>query len=146
MNFVFPEYTLKTEQREAETFVWDGLRKKWLLLTPEEYVRQQLVHYLIDQKQVSPALMGIEKEIMYNGQRKRLDLVVFDQEAHPLVLCECKAPEVPLSQQTLHQIARYNQSLQASHLLITNGWSWLFFSRSADTGQYHHNPSGWLDG
>ncbi len=142
MNFTFPQYTLKTEERDHQTFVWDDIRKKWLLLTAEEYVRQQLVLYMIHEKGISPTLIGIEKEIRYHKLRKRLDVLVFDTNGQPLILCECKAPKVSLSQDTLQQVSRYNVSLQAKHLLITNGISLLFFSRNK-AGKYCIQKSGW---
>lgn len=142
MNFTLPQYPLKTEIREEQNYVWDNIRKKWLLLTPEEYVRQQLIQYFIQDKNISSSLIGIEKEIRYHKLRKRLDVLVFDSNGKPFILCECKAPEVKLSQETLYQVARYNVSLNAPHLLITNGGSLLFFSIN-EKGSYELRKNGW---
>ncbi|MEZ4771742.1 MAG: type I restriction enzyme HsdR N-terminal domain-containing protein [Bacteroidia bacterium] len=142
MNLVFPLYNLKTEIREGQEFVWDIIRKKWIVLQKEEYIRQLLVHYMIEVKGISRVLISLEKEIQYNELRKRFDVVVFDKEGKPLILCEVKAPEVPLTQDTLHQIARYNVVIQAPHLLITNGLNLLFFSQAED-GKYVQNKD-WL--
>jgi len=135
---------LRMEEQEGQTCVWDMIRKKWLVMLPEEEVRQRMIHHLVNVQQVSPALIGVEKEIRYNELRKRFDAVVFDRQARPFILCECKAPQVPLSQQTLRQIARYNKTLKAPHLLLTNGSGWIFFSRKPD-GTYAFQPTGWYE-
>ncbi len=139
----FPPYELKRSKDEkGQSLLWDPIRKRWFLEQPEEVVRQLLIAHLLEAHQVSRALIGVEKEITYHRQKKRLDVVVFDSEANPLVLCECKAPQVPLSHKTLQQLARYNYSLQAPHLLITNGLQLLFFSQDS-SGNYQHMPDGW---
>ncbi|RMG23215.1 MAG: type I restriction enzyme HsdR N-terminal domain-containing protein [Bacteroidetes bacterium] len=142
MQFAFPPYPLRRQQRDGKQYVWDVLRKKWLVLSPEEFVRQQLVHYLLHEKGVSAALIAIEKEIRFHRLKKRLDVLVFDAEGKPFILCECKAPEVKLGQNTLHQIARYNVGLQAPHLLITNGLELWFFSKN-EAEQYELQAGGW---
>lgn len=144
MEMAFPQYPLTIEQREGQSCVWDIIRKKWVALQPEESVRQALLHYLIRDRNVSPGRVGVEREILYNHMRRRFDLVVFDAQGKPFILCECKAPEVPISQDTLHQIARYNVSIRAPHLLLTNGLSLLFFSQM-DDGKYHFQSSGWYE-
>lgn len=141
MAFIFPTHELRIKTEEDQEWVWDPLRKKWLVFTPEEEVRQQLVEHLLIDRKIKPALIGIEKEIAYNQLRKRLDVVIYDSEANPWLLCECKAPSVKLSQETLHQIARYNAVLRAPHLLLTNGLNWLLFS--LEKGKYVHKPAGW---
>lgn len=142
MNLIFPLFDLKTEIREDQEFVWDIIRKKWIVLQKEEYVRQLLVHFLIENKGISRALISVEKEIRYNELRKRFDVVVFDTNGNPLILCEVKAPEITLTQDTLHQIARYNVVIQAPHLLITNGLNLLFFSQTQE-GKYIQNKT-WM--
>lgn len=142
MNFTLPQYPLKIEEREGIDYVWDHIRKKWLQLTPEEYVRQQLIEFLIREKNIAPSLIGIEKGLRYNKMAKRLDVLVFDQEGKPFILCECKAPSVKLSQETLYQVARYNVTLNAPHIVITNGASFLFFSRG-EKGNYEFKENAW---
>lgn len=122
--------------------MWDPIRKKWFVLQPEEYVRQQLIQYMIEHKGISASLIGVEKAVDYRGMAKRFDLVVFDRAGKALILIECKAPAVALSEDTLHQIARYNVSIGAPHLLLTNGVSLLFFSRD-ENGKYQFQPEGW---
>lgn len=137
-------YPLRVETREEALWVWDMIRKKWVRLTPEEHVRQQTIHFMVKEKEVSPGLIGVEKGIAYHEMEKRFDLVVFDRTAQPFILCECKAPSVALSEETLRQAARYNMTLQAPHILITNGANWLFFSLDPK-GTYQHQPSGWWE-
>ena len=143
-KLIFPAYSLKTESRNGQDFVWDEIRRKWIVLQKEEYVRQLLVHFMIKEKKVSRSLISIEKEIRYKNLRKRFDLVVFDQMGKPFILCEVKAPDVPLTQDTLNQIARYNVNIHAPHLLLTNGCQLLFFSLSQE-GKYLLKKTGWLD-
>jgi len=130
MQFAFPIKQLRIQRSQSQLKVWDILRRKWFILTNEEFVRQQLLHYLIDHKKISPALISVERGISYNKRQKRFDLVVFDSEGMPSILCECKAPEVPLKQETIYQIIRYNAVLAAPHLLLTNGHELWFFSRN----------------
>jgi hypothetical protein len=91
------------------------------VLTPEEWVRQHVVFYLVGEKGYLPGLIGVEKTIKVNQRNKRFDLVCFDNDAKPLLIVECKAPEVPISQATLEQALRYNSEVQAKYLMLTNG-------------------------
>jgi hypothetical protein len=116
-----PYYPIPTRQTDALNYLWDVLRKKWVVETPEEGVRQRLVHYLLQEKKISPALIGIEKMIQVYTRKKRFDLVVFDKEGKPFLLCECKRPEIALSQETLTQAGEYNLVLGAPFLVLTNG-------------------------
>ena len=142
--FAFPQYTLRYRQHQGQGQVWDDLRKKWLVLTGEEYVRQQLVQFILQEKKIGKGRVGIEREIHYHQLRKRFDMIIFDQEANPFILIECKAPNVKLSEQTLHRIARYNQVFQAPHLLLTNGPTLWFFSRNEE-GKYDYQEKGWYE-
>ena len=135
-------HQLETEEREGKVWVKDIVRKKWLIMTPEEEVRQQLVHLLIYEKKIAPGRIGVEKGIRYQQMEKRIDVLVFDKQAKPWLLCECKAPSVSLKADTLNQIARYNHSLNAPHLLITNGVQWLCFSVDS-SGTYQYVAEGW---
>jgi len=144
LHMALPKYPLKIQTVDEQKQVWDFLRKKWLVLTPEEEVRQCLLHYLVEEKQVSPALISIEREISYYKLRKRFDVVVFDSDGKPFIVCECKAPAVKLSQEVLYQIARYNATLKAPHLLLTNGKGLLFFSAN-EKGGYDFREDGWYE-
>ena len=135
MELVFPSYSLKVENRDGVLQVWDIIRRKWIILQKEEYIRQQLIQHMILGKEISKGRISVEKEIRYQKLRRRFDIVVFDSAGKPFILCEIKSPEVPLSQDTLNQISQYNSVIQAPHLLITNGLELLFFSLDEE-GKY----------
>ena len=135
MKLIFPDYPVQIESRDGKPHIWGIIRKKWLVLQKEEYIRQLLIHYLVEERKLSMARISVEKEIRYLGMRRRFDLVVYDKYGTPWMLCECKAPDIPISQATLHQIARYNMSLQAPYLLVTNGEGLWIFGKNED-GKY----------
>ena len=141
MKLLFPTQHVKIERREGQDYIWGIVRKKWYVLQPEELVRQAMLDWMVREKGVSAALISVEKGIKYLKLQKRFDVVVYDNEGKAFILCECKAPDVPLSQDTLNQIARYNVSIQAPHLLLTNGRELLFFSLL--DGKYVHKKEGW---
>jgi hypothetical protein len=117
----FPPFETKLILENGRTKIWDNLRKKYLVLTPEEWVRQHLVNYMINEKQYPAQLIGLEKSLTYNHRKKRCDLIVFNKEAKPLLLAECKAPSVEITQETFFQIATYNKIFEAKYFLLTNG-------------------------
>lgn len=92
-----------------------------MVLTPEEWVRQHVVHYLHVDKQYPLSLINVEKQIILNGLKKRYDIVVFNSDGSIHILVECKAPHIRITQETFDQIARYNFNLNATHLMVTNG-------------------------
>ena len=102
-------------------WVWDIVRKKWIQLTPEEYVRQALIHYFVEHMDYPIGLMAVEKQIKYAGLNKRYDLILFNRAQEPWMLVECKAPEVTISQQTLHQLLQYHSQLPCPYWLMSNG-------------------------
>ncbi len=115
--------------------VWDALRKQWLKLTPEEWVRQHLIHWL--QKQgVTPQQIIQEYPVSLNGQPQRADVVVVDCQGQPLLVAECKSAEVRLSQETLAQAVRYNSILRARYLMLTNGLNHYLYALDPQSGQY----------
>jgi len=117
----FPLLNIQLRQKEGVQQVWDAVRKKWFVLTPEEWVRQHLIHYLNTEKGFSLNLMAVEKNVKVNGMNRRYDLVVHDNSGKPLLLAECKAPDIKLAQSTFEQAARYNMTMRVPYLLITNG-------------------------
>jgi len=119
LNFPLSSHRMRREGDIPRIF--DPIRKKWLLLTPEEWVRQHLIHYLRDEKKCPVALMAIETSLQMNGMTRRSDVVIFDRAKTPLLLAECKAPLVKLSQSAFDQAARYNMTLKVPYLLVTNG-------------------------
>ena len=116
-----PQAELRLVRKGEGIQVWCMLRKKFLMLTPEEWVRQHLIHFLIHHQGYPQGRMASEYAISYNGLSKRCDLVVFDAQGKPKIILECKAPEVQLSQKTMFQIAQYNKVLQVERLIISNG-------------------------
>lgn len=119
LNFPVLQSQLRHKNNVAE--VWDIVRKKWILLTPEEWVRQHLIQYLHTKKGFSLGLMAVEKSIQLNGMKRRYDLVLYNQQSQPVLLAECKAPEIRITQQVFDQAARYNLVMKVPYLLITNG-------------------------
>jgi predicted type IV restriction endonuclease len=117
----FPEYEIKIKEEAGKTFVFDPVRKRYVALTPEEWVRQHAIRYLTLEKGVPLTLMKVESEIELFNTRKRFDIAVFDRNGRALMVVECKAPSVLITQDVLDQAVRYNMSLQVEYLLLTNG-------------------------
>ncbi|WP_438972087.1 type I restriction enzyme HsdR N-terminal domain-containing protein [Polaribacter sp.] len=116
-----PDFNFKIKNSENKMLIFDNLRKKYLVLTPEEWVRQHFVHYLISEKKYPISLIAIEKQLTLNTRKKRTDILVFNQLGTPELIVECKAPSVKITQDTFDQIARYNLKLNANYLIVTNG-------------------------
>ncbi|MEI7422043.1 MAG: type I restriction enzyme HsdR N-terminal domain-containing protein [Prolixibacteraceae bacterium] len=123
MQLNLPTYTFRTAQKEGRRLIFDAYRRRWVRLTPEEWVRQHFVKYLIEEKHFPASLMAIEKSLRMNQQDFRTDAVVFSTSGIPLLIIECKAPEVKITQKTFDQIIRYNFELQVDYLIVTNGLS-----------------------
>ena len=117
----YPAPSLKIKKEKEQHFVFDSLRKTWLLLTEEEWVRQNFVQYLIDVLQYPSSLIAIEKELELNGLKKRFDVLVYNTGHQPWMLIECKAPQVVVNEKAFEQVLRYNISVPVSFLVITNG-------------------------
>ena len=117
----FSNSSLKLKQADGKTSVFDPVRKKWLILTPEEYVRQSLLLHLVNELQYPVSLMAVEKTIKVGTLNRRFDIVVYNRDHRPWMLVECKAPDVPVSEKTLHQLLNYQGTVQCSYWLLTNG-------------------------
>jgi len=117
----FPFYSFRFKNSENKTAIFDEIRKKFILLTPEEWVRQNVVKYLILEKKYPKSLINVEKILKINNLIKRYDVVVFNSDGSICLLIECKAPSIKISQKTFDQIAIYNFSLNANFLMVTNG-------------------------
>jgi hypothetical protein len=109
------------KKEKDKQYIFDTIRKVWLLLTEEEWVRQNFVHYLISQLKYPSTVIAIEKEISLNDLKKRFDILVYDKEHKPWMLIECKEPKVNLSEEVLQQVLRYNISVPVEYIVITNG-------------------------
>lgn len=116
-----PEYPFKLHQKDNVVFIFDELRKKDLVLTPEEWVRQHFVQYLIIQKKYPKTLIKLEGGLKLNKLQKRTDIVVFDKNGSPQILVECKATSVKITQDVFDQVARYNMIHKVKYLMISNG-------------------------
>ena len=116
-----PDYPHKIKQENNKAYIFDFIRKKYLVLTPEEWVRQHFVHYLITLKKFPSSLIVIEKGLKLNEMQKRADVLVYNKNGNPLVLVECKAATVKITQETFNQIARYNMVFHVPYLIVTNG-------------------------
>ena len=116
-----PTYNFKLKSSENKTLIFDKLRKKYLVLTPEEWVRQHFVYFLIDEKKYPVSLIALEKQLTINNRKKRTDILIFNKEGNHDIIVECKAPSIKITQDTFDQIARYNLKLKANYLIVTNG-------------------------
>ena len=116
--------------------IFDPLRRKWVARTPEEEVRQSVIAWLRDAKGVPVGLMESEHGFVYNRRRYRADVLVFDRQLQPLLLVECKAPEVKLDAKVIEQVVRYTRVLAVRYVLVTNGTRTILLERRADGGGY----------
>lgn len=126
-----PSYEFQISRKGEEEFIFDIFRKKLILLTPEEWVRQHILHYLHTHLGYPKGLLKVESGVNYNRRIKRSDIVVYDNLGKPYMLVECKAPSVKIGQSTLEQAAMYNRTLKASIVLLTNGLTHYTFRLSA---------------
>jgi hypothetical protein len=117
----FPKFSFRFKNSENKISIFDVIRKRFIILQPEEWVRQHCIHYLIEVKGYPKSLINVEKELIVNTLRKRYDIVVFNSDGSIHLIVECKSPSTNINQQTFDQIAQYNLSLNATYLMITNG-------------------------
>lgn len=132
----FPVYSFRFKNSENKVSIFDEIRKKFILLTPEEWVRQHVIQFLLQEKKYPKSLINVEKLIKINDLNKRYDGVVFQPNGEIFLLIECKAPEVPMSQHTFDQIARYNLVLKAKYLMVTNGMNHYFCQMDFENEKY----------
>ena len=120
----FPDYSFKlqrsTDERQSSK-IFDIIRKKYVSLTPEEWVRQHLLHFLVNERKFPQSLVSVEKKLLINSLEKRTDVVIYSSSLKPILLAECKAPKIALTQAVFDQAARYNMTLNVAYFLITNG-------------------------
>ncbi len=120
IKIAYPSYPFKIEMKDGKDHIFDPLRKKWIRLTPEEWVRQNFLQYLLQEKQYPASLIAVEKEISVGELKKRFDILVYKNN-QPWLLIECKEMNVPVEEVVFHQLLRYQSALQAKHIIITNG-------------------------
>ncbi|WP_188604466.1 type I restriction enzyme HsdR N-terminal domain-containing protein [Aquaticitalea lipolytica] len=117
----FPTYSFRFKNSENKISIFDEIRKKFVILQPEEWVRQHCVHYLMTEKKYPKSLINVEKELIINDLKKRYDIVVFNPDGSIHLIVECKSAKININQDTFDQIARYNLSVNATFLMVTNG-------------------------
>lgn len=127
-----PKAALRLSQKDQQIYVYDILRKKDVVLTPEEWVRQHLLHFLVHHLQYPSGLISVERGLNYNDQRKRTDIRVYDNSGKVFMLIECKAPDVSLGGSLQNQLAAYNASLDAGYIIISNGIQHGVFKKKAE--------------
>ena len=112
---------LDIEYTNSQKYIFDCIRKKYMVLTPEELVRQLVIHYLMDEKKYPKNKIRVEMGLEFNGMSKRCDILVYDNNFEPVFLVECKSAKIKMDQKVFEQIARYNMTLKVPYLLVTNG-------------------------
>lgn len=132
----FPTYSFRFKNNENKVSIFDVIRKKFMVLQPEEWVRQHCVLYLIHEKKYPISLINVEKELKVNGLKKRYDIVVFNPDGSIHLIVECKAPKINIAQTTFDQIARYNLTLNASFLMVTNGLNHYYCKMDFEAEKY----------
>ena len=133
----FPTYDFRFKSRENKICIFDVIRKKFVVLQPEEWVRQHVVQYLMQEKGYPKSLINVEKQLTINSIKKRYDVVVFKNDGSIHALVECKAPKVRITQYTFDQIARYNMKLKADYLMVTNGMEHFYCKMDYKEEKYH---------
>ncbi len=119
LNLPAYEFRIKTE--ESKTYIFDSVRRRFVLLTPEEWVRQNFMQYLAMEKKYPESLMAVEKQIKVNEKLFRFDLLIFNKQGKPLLIAEFKAPEVKITQNAFDQVVRYNMALKVERVIVSNG-------------------------
>lgn len=132
----FPSYSFRFKNSENKVSIFDEIRKKFIILTPEEWVRQHVIQFLLIEKKYPKSLINVEKVLKINDLRKRYDVVVFNPDGSIFILIECKAPKIKTAQATFDQIARYNMTLKAEFLMVTNGHNHYFCQIDFENQKY----------
>ncbi|NQY06691.1 MAG: type I restriction enzyme HsdR N-terminal domain-containing protein [Flavobacteriaceae bacterium] len=135
-ELAFPTYQFRFKNKENKLSIFDEVRKKFIVLTPEEWVRQHCIQFLIQEKNYPRSLINVEKELKINDLSKRYDIVVYHPDGTINVLVECKSAKIKITQDTFDQIARYNFILKADHLMLTNGLNHYYCKMNFDKEAY----------
>jgi hypothetical protein len=132
----FQTYSFRFKNSENKVAIFDEIRKKFIIISPEEWVRQHVVQFLLQDKKYPKSHINVEKLLKINNLTKRYDVVVFKPDGNISILVECKAPEVKITQSTFDQIARYNMTLKAEYLMVTNGLNHYFCKMDYEKEKY----------
>jgi hypothetical protein len=133
-----PAYSFKFKEQGTRTQIFDAIRKKYVALTPEEWVRQNFLQYLVNDKNFPASLIAVEAGLKYNQMQKRTDVLVYDKQGNPHLMVECKAPEVKITQDAFDQIARYNMIFKVKYLVVTNGLNHFCCQMDYEANTYHY--------
>jgi len=135
-----PDFNLTVRKEDGKVWIFDIIRKKYIVLTPEEWVRQHFIHYLVNHLNYPKALFRIEGSLTYNKLQKRSDIVIHNREGKPWMLVECKAPNIKLTQKAFNQVAVYNMTIGAQFVAVSNGMVQYCFEPSLK-GEANHLAS-----
>lgn len=132
----FPKYNFRFKSNENKTLIFDIIRKKFVILTPEEWVRQHTLHFLITEKKYPVSYINVEKQLLLNDTVKRYDIAIFKNDGDVEIIIECKAPSITINQVSFDQIARYNLALNSNLLMVTNGLTHYFCKMDIKNKKY----------
>ena len=116
-----PEYAFRIKTEDGKTMIFDAIRRKFVALTPEEWVRQNFIEYLKTEKNYPASLMAVEKQVTINQMQRRFDLLVYSRTHQPCLIAEFKAPDVKITQDVFDQVVRYNMALKVAGIIVSNG-------------------------
>lgn len=131
---------IRQREKDGKIEVFDIARNKWIPLTEEEKVRQFLIHFLVESRRVPLSHISVERQITVNGLTKRYDLVVFGDDGAPQLVIECKAPHIELTQSVIEQVGRYNKTLKAPFVGVSNGRQQIYFRINFETEEIQYVP------
>ena len=135
-----PEYNFRIKKQNNKLVIFDSQRKRYISLTPEEWVRQNFIRFLIESKGYPAAYLAIEKQLIINGMKKRCDAILYNEYALPIVIIELKAPNIPISQATFDQVAVYNAKLKVDFFMISNGLEHYCCKVNTENARYDYLP------
>ena len=139
----YPEPVFRIKEENGKNFIFDLIRRQWVFLTEEEWVRQNFINFLVAVLKYPAALIAVEKEIYLGELKKRFDILVYDSKHEPWLLAECKAPEIKLDQPVLEQVLRYGICIPAEFLLITNGNATMGWRKTGTGLEMIHRLPDW---
>lgn len=135
-----PEYKFRIKKQIEKLFIFDSQRKRYVSLTPEEWVRQHFIRFLIEEKGFPAAYLAVEKQLVMNGMKKRCDAILYNEHALPILIIELKAPNVTISQATFDQVAVYNAKLKVDYFMISNGIEHYCCRVNTESAKYEFFP------
>lgn len=132
----FPDVDFRFQKNEKGSLqIFDVIRKKFIDLTPEEWVRQHIIHFFNSHQDVPVSLIAVEKQLILNNTKRRTDIVIYTPNLKPLLIVECKAPSVEINQETINQALRYNLKLQVPFVFLSNGLNHVFLKLNTESAE-----------